>query len=138
MKNTSFDIPYDEATILANAINMYTSGPEFRDVDKSLSYNEQVILDSFDDRVRSYKEKTREQYPGLFTILYDHSEAWKIPVVIEITTIELDLTIRAFEEAIEETKSDNFHDLEVITGFPIADIRRCLERLQNFRAQIVE
>lgn len=138
MNKITFTISYVESVIVTRIVTlMYISGPQFQHVKKSLSSNEQNILCSFDDRMRSYKGETQKKYPELFdTKPYYQDEAWNMPVLIEATSIELGLTIRAFEETIQESKSDNFYDLEIIVGYPIDDIRRCLELLQSIICEI--
>ena len=134
MNNITFNISYAQAFILTHTLTYYTSGPKFQCVKKSLSRNEQDILNSFDDRIEFYKEETKKKYPELFgTPLYKDNKAWNIPVVVESTTVELDLAIQAIEESINETESDDFYELEVIAGHPIADIRRCLELLMMLK-----
>ena len=136
-KNLS--LSFRNLRILSGVCCMYHGGPTYRFAKKDMTRKEKLSFISFLYDKLDYDyliRQLRMQHPDLLGNKTDEEvdlETWRkaedVIIDIPITLRQFNLCIRAFDTTFEESVIDNYHDLEIITGFPVEEIRQVYEKL---------
>jgi len=143
----NLSLSYRQARILSHVCGgMYYGGPTYRFAKKDMTRREKLTFLSFLYDKLDYDylhQRLRMQHPDLLGDKTDEEvdlETWRkaedVIIDIPITPRQFNLCIRAFATTFEESIIDNYRDLEIITGFPIAEIRQVYEKMLQTRSEM--
>ena len=133
MKDTqTITLTYKNAQVLGKIIVfMYTGGPPYYYAGKSLSEAQKDHADTIFDHLVTLREKVRETNPELFVSRPYPTEALNKTLELTLTEDELSMILTIFVETLRESADDNFHDLEVIVGSSLEDVRNVYGKLKK-------
>ena len=127
-----FELTPIEATVIMNTVGlMYCGGPEYYDYPKKLKKKEIREAMSCWEQLCCTRN-TAVYGTDTFTVPIPYSEpVWQKKTTYKITQRELDLLLEIFDTTLKESKSDDFDELRIITGFPPEKIFHCFEILKQ-------
>ena len=114
---------------------MYCGGPEFDYYPKKLKKKE--IREAMSCWERMCCTRNKSVYGTIrFTVPIPRSDPiWQKKTTYKITQRELDLLLEIFDTTLKESKSDDYDELKIITGFPPEKVFHCFEILKQVHAE---
>ena len=128
----NIELSCEEATVILNTSGlMYCAGPSYYYYPKQLS--KKAIKEMMSCWKRICEQCNITVFGAKsFTVPIPYSEpVWQTKTVYSISEHELNLLLEVFDTTLKESKSDDYDELRIITGFPSEKIFHCFEILKQ-------